>query len=220
MAKGLNVDATPFSPHPSSETDTTLVGENVDHRSRFWFYDGSMKIRVDGTLYKIHESLLNMYWSPFCDSLDLNDCLEFTPALFSKRISKEDFELLLDFIYPTSCIPDPDAPRSTDDWIRVLAASTSFRFEAPRRAPIAALTPVLSPIASLHLAHKYYVDQWRLPAFRELCERAEMLKLEEARELELEDVLNISHAREMIAKGAEWDSDKVKVLSDQPRSIV
>ncbi|KAI5114864.1 hypothetical protein M0805_001014, partial [Coniferiporia weirii] len=125
----------------SSETGTTLVDQVVDpsdRSERFWFYDGSLTIRVERMLYKVHESLLLAHWSIFCECLIPDDGSVLIPIV---NISKADFELLLDFIYPTSCIPDLDTPHSTDDWMRVLAASALFEFDAPRRAAIAALAP-------------------------------------------------------------------------------
>ncbi|KAI5116244.1 hypothetical protein M0805_002614 [Coniferiporia weirii] len=200
--------------HSGSETDATLVDQVVDpsdRSERFWFYDGSLTIRVERMLYKVHESLLLAHWPIFCECLIPDDESVFIPIV---NISKADFELLLDFIYPTSCVPNPDSPRSTDDWMRALAASALFEFDAPRRAAIAALAPVLSPVARIRLAreHGLSMDEWRLPSLRELCERAEPLKLEEARELELTDVLSISRAREMLARGTEWT--KVNDLFD------
>ena len=55
-----------------------------------------------------------------------------------------------------------------------------------------------TPYDWLLLARKYAVDHWVIPALTALCERAEPLSLDEARGMNLEDVVLVATIREDI----------------------
>ena len=57
-----------------------------------------------------------------------------------------------------------------------------------------------TPYDRLVLARKYTIDQWVVPALIALCERTEPLDLDEARGMNIEDVVLVATVREHIFK--------------------
>ncbi|KAI5114611.1 hypothetical protein M0805_004159, partial [Coniferiporia weirii] len=185
----------------SDDVSTPSSYEQINLSDRFWFDDGSVILRFENTLYKVHRSLLEAQSSFFRKKL-----AEKPPSedIYNICMSSPtgDLEVVLSFIYPTTY--GPNAERSTSDWQRAFYASTSFGFPALRDAAIAALTPALPALTRLRIGRKFAVPGWPLGAYRELCERAESLTLEEACELGFADVVRLARAREMIARGGVW----------------
>ncbi|KAJ7773380.1 hypothetical protein B0H16DRAFT_1512145 [Mycena metata] len=75
----------------------------------FWFDDGSLVVKVEGVMFKVHRTLLTRN-SPFLLSLDTenhsNDTLKIDPA---QRVSAVDFGVLLEHLYHDSPLTS-DAP--------------------------------------------------------------------------------------------------------------
>ena len=79
----------------------------------------------------------------------------------------------------------------------MLHLSTRWDFASIRKL---ALSSIDVPTAHdrLLLARKYSVGHWVVPALSELCERTTPLSLSEARQMDMEDVILVSTAREDI----------------------
>jgi hypothetical protein len=86
---------------------------------------------------------------------------------------------------------------SSEEWKYVLHLSTRWDFASIRRLALKKIQP---PTAhdQLILARTYSVDHWVVPALSALCERETPLSLEEARQMDIEDVVLVAIVREDI----------------------
>ena len=86
---------------------------------------------------------------------------------------------------------------SYEQWKSVLHLSTRWGFSSLRKLAIKSIRP-----PTLHdqlvLARTYSVEQWVLPALTALCSRALPLSLDEARHMDIEDVILVAAVREEI----------------------
>ena len=86
---------------------------------------------------------------------------------------------------------------SYEEWKSVLDLSTCWDFTSIRRLALNNIQPP-TPHDRLILARAYSVDHWVIPALSALCEREAPLSLDEARQLDIEDVVLVTTVREDI----------------------
>jgi hypothetical protein len=79
----------------------------------------------------------------------------------------------------------------------VLHLSTRWNFASIRRLALNNIQPP-TPHDRLILARTYSVDHWVIPALSALCEREAPLSLDEARQMDIEDVVLVATVRENI----------------------
>jgi hypothetical protein len=79
----------------------------------------------------------------------------------------------------------------------VLHLSTRWDFTSIRRLALNNIQPP-TPYDRLLLARTYSVDDWVIPALSALCERRAPLGLDEARRMDIEDVVLVATVREDI----------------------
>jgi hypothetical protein len=79
----------------------------------------------------------------------------------------------------------------------VLHLSTRWDFASIRRLALNNIQPP-TPHDRLILARTYSVDRWVIPALSALCEREAPLSLDEARQMDIEDVVLVATVREDI----------------------
>jgi hypothetical protein len=79
----------------------------------------------------------------------------------------------------------------------VLHLSTCWDFTSIRRLALNNIQPP-APHDRLTLARAYSVDHWVIPALSALCEREASLSLDEARQMDIEDVVLVATVREDI----------------------
>jgi hypothetical protein len=84
---------------------------------------------------------------------------------------------------------------SLDRWTGALHLANKWGFEAIRDAAVKAILPLASSVDKIVLGRRYNLFTWVSPAFVELLERDEDLSMEEAKLLELEDVVMIGKGR-------------------------
>ena len=84
-----------------------------------------------------------------------------------------------------------------EQWKSVLHLSTRWGFSSLRKLAIKSIRPPTSH-DQLVLARTYSVEQWVLPALTALCSRALPLSLDEARHMDIEDVILVAAVREEI----------------------
>jgi hypothetical protein len=89
---------------------------------------------------------------------------------------------------------------SYEQWRSVLHLSTLWGFASIRKLALKYIKPPTSH-DQLVLARTYSVDQWVLPALAALCSRKLPLRLDEAREMSMEDVVLVATVREDIRGG-------------------
>ena len=102
---------------------------------------------------------------------------------------------------------------SYEQWKSVLHLSTRWGFDSLRKLAIKSIKPPTS-YDQLVLARTYSVEQWILPALSVLCSRALPLSLDEARQMDIEDVILVAAVREEIR------GDALRVdAADIPRHV-
>ncbi len=79
----------------------------------------------------------------------------------------------------------------------MLHLSTRWNFASIRRLALNNIQPP-TPYDRLLLARTYSVDHWVIPALSALCERRAPLSLDEARQMDIEDVVLVAAVREDI----------------------
>ena len=79
----------------------------------------------------------------------------------------------------------------------MLHLSTRWDFASIRRLALNNIQPP-TPYDRLLLARTYSVDHWVIPALSALCERTAPLNLDEARQMDIEDVVLVATVREDI----------------------
>jgi hypothetical protein len=90
---------------------------------------------------------------------------------------------------------------SYEEWKSVLHLSSCWDFASIRRLALNNIQPP-TPHDRLLLARTYSVDHWVNPALFELCERRVPLSLDEARQMNIEDVVLVATMREDIRNHA------------------
>jgi len=98
---------------------------------------------------------------------------------------------------------------SEDELSAMLAISQRLLFDEVHEHAVDELSKridTMDPVKQLHLAKEHSIDDWRIPAYAKLVERADRLTLEEAQKLPLEDVLFIATCREFYRdyQGNRW----------------
>ena len=86
---------------------------------------------------------------------------------------------------------------SYNEWRSVLRLSTRWDFASIRRLALNNIQPP-TPHDRLLLARTYSVDHWVTPALSAICERSAPLSLDEARQMNIEDVVLVATVREDI----------------------
>ena len=86
---------------------------------------------------------------------------------------------------------------SYEEWKSVLHLSTRWSFPSIRMLALNNIQPP-TPYDRLILARTYSVDHWVIPALSALCERGPPLSLDEARKMDIEDVVLVATVREDI----------------------
>jgi hypothetical protein len=90
---------------------------------------------------------------------------------------------------------------SYEQWKSVLHLSTRWGFASLRKLALKSIRPPTSH-DQLVLARTYSVNEWVLPALTALCSRSLPLSLDEARQMDIEDVILVAAVREEIRGGA------------------
>ena len=90
---------------------------------------------------------------------------------------------------------------SYEEWRSVLHLSTRWNFASIRRLALNNIQPP-TPHDRLLLARTYSVDHWVIPALSALCEKRAPISLDEARQMNIEDVVLVATVREDIRNHA------------------
>ena len=90
---------------------------------------------------------------------------------------------------------------SYEEWKSVLHLSICWDFTSIRRLALNNIQPP-TPHDRLLLARTYSVNDWVIPALSELCERSVTLSLDEARQMNIEDVVLVATVREEVRNHA------------------
>ena len=139
-------------------------------------------------------------------------------AIAIPDVTCKEFEALLDFFYYRFVLPhrihaclSPGYPRestkeetrSIDQWVSLLSISTRFQLDRIRRRAISEIEahhPQLHAVDRVVLAVKHSVDPWLIPAYCDICERAEPLMDQEAEKLGAVTTARLARTRELLRK--------------------
>ncbi|KAH9175002.1 hypothetical protein EDB89DRAFT_430094 [Lactarius sanguifluus] len=179
----------------------TTPDDSFIQHDAYFFKDGNVTFLIDGTLYCVHRYFFSrdsVYFSTRFAQLSIRDH-EALPTIISLGdIERKDFEALLSVLYPANF----EAHELTyEQWKSVLHLSTQWGFTSLRKLALNSIKPPTSH-DKLVLARTYSVDHWVPPALTALCERALPLSLNEARQMNMEDVILVARVREEIRGGA------------------
>ncbi|KAI0000981.1 hypothetical protein BJV77DRAFT_938604 [Russula vinacea] len=181
----LTSDANPTS-------DDSFVRHDI-----YFFNDGNITFLVDGTLYCVHRYFFcrdSAYFSTKLGQLDVRDHKPLNTIISLGDVERKDFETFLSVIYPENF---DEHDLSYEQWKSVLNLSTRWGFASLRKL---ALRSIIPPTAfdQLLLARTYNVDHWALPALSALCKRKGPIKVKEARQMRIEDIVVVATVREEI----------------------
>ncbi|KAF8504687.1 hypothetical protein F5888DRAFT_1573364, partial [Russula emetica] len=164
---------------------------------KYFFKDGNVTFLVDGTLYCVHRYFFSrdsVYFSTRFDQLGIRDQEALPITISLGNIERKDFEAFLSILYPADF---EQHDLSYEEWKSVLHLSSCWDFASIRRLALNNIRPP-TPHDRLLLARTYSVDHWVNPALSALCERRTPLSLDEARQMNIEDVVLVATVREDI----------------------
>jgi hypothetical protein len=172
-------------------------------------------LQVDGTLYCVHRYFFSRdseYFSARFAQLGIHDHEALPITISLGNIERKDFDAFLSILYPewgfwsivyqrlyweTTHRDFEQHNLSYNEWRSVLHLSTQWDVAPIRRLALNNIQPP-TPHDQLLLARTYSVDPWVIPALSALCERSAPLSLDEARQMNIEDVVLVATVREDI----------------------
>ncbi|KAF8270196.1 hypothetical protein EI94DRAFT_1571929 [Lactarius quietus] len=179
-----------------SETTRQQNDDSFFQHSKYFFKDGNVTFLVDGILFCVHRYLFShesSYFSAQFSQLGARDHEALSAIVPLVGVECKDFEPFLSILYPHF----EEHDLSYEQWRSVLHLSARWGFASRRKLALESIKPP-TPYDRLLLARKYSVDDWIDPALTALCERMAPLSLEEARGMNIEDVVLVSTIRERI----------------------
>ncbi|KAH9032582.1 hypothetical protein EDB85DRAFT_1834155, partial [Lactarius pseudohatsudake] len=169
--------------------------------SKYFFKDGNVTFLVDGILYCVHRYFFSrdsVYFSSRFAHLGVRDHEASSTIVSLGDVERKDFDGFLSVLYPENF---EGHDLSYEQWISVLHLSTRWGFVSLRKLALRSINPPTS-YDRLVLARTYTVDHWVVPALTALCERTAPLNLDEARGMNIEDVVLVANVREDIRSKA------------------
>jgi len=195
------------SPTSWFETDEPSFDEVGDSRepSRhhpFYFEDGTVVLRMQNTLFKIHQHFLTRHSPVFKDLFTLNnpssdEGMDDDHPIFLPGDDPVDFCRLLHVFYRDDPIKIPNF--TAEQWLSVLVFSTKYDMATIRESTIEQLqivSPRLDPIRQIVAARKFDCAVLVDEPIQALVTRAERLTLEEMGSLPIADLHAIVDRRE------------------------
>ncbi|KAI9441583.1 hypothetical protein H4582DRAFT_1849224 [Lactarius indigo] len=186
-----------------SETpdDERLKSGDSQQHSKYFFKDGNVTFLVDGFLYCVHRYFFSrdsVYFSTRFARLGVRDYETSSTTISLGDVERKDFDAFLSILYPENF---EERDLSYEQWRSVLHLSTRWGFGSLRKLALRTINPPTS-YDRLVLARTYTVDHWVVPALTALCERKTPLNLDEARGMNIEDVVLVATVREDIRSKA------------------
>jgi len=152
---------------------------------------------VDDILYRVHRYFFCRDSNIFMTRLSRLPAqgASSLPVISIENVKSKDFDAFLSILYPLDF--NALEEHSVEELSSILDLSTRWGFHSIREFSIRRLNPP-TPLQRLILGRKCGIDQWIPLALRELCERPQPLSPDEARVMELDDVVLIVSVREKI----------------------
>ncbi|KIP04821.1 hypothetical protein PHLGIDRAFT_179529 [Phlebiopsis gigantea 11061_1 CR5-6] len=178
---------------------SSMCSKTTRH-STFYFPDDLVTLNVDDCLFRVHKNFLERE-STYFRKLFIKEAgrgLSDETAIELPQVTSAAFEHLLKLIYLG--IHEP-CSYTVEAWISLLAASTSLSFPRIRERALAELeseSSCLDAVDRIILADRYDVDQWRAPAYIQLCTRDRPIQESEATLLGVKVTSQLAEIREKV----------------------
>ncbi|KAI0045520.1 hypothetical protein FA95DRAFT_1477381, partial [Auriscalpium vulgare] len=153
---------------------------------------------VDNVLYHIHRYFLirdSTHFAARLASSSLWDDNHSASTIISlPDVSASEFDAFLSVVYPLDF--DETDISSAVDWTSVLRLATRWGFTSIVKRAVRQLDSLAGPVDKLVLGRAYAVDHWVSPALVSLCQRQQPLTFDEARRMDIADVVLVHNVRE------------------------
>ncbi|CAE6469473.1 unnamed protein product [Rhizoctonia solani] len=185
-----------------AEMSSTEPSESVIRHSEFFFDNTLIAIQIENTLFNVHKYQLvksevfsDMFKVPKPDTDEPEEGSSPEHPIIIEGVAAYDFTALLRVLYAShfsSSQPAPEAPLI----IPAFRLANMFNFSELRAYLLPLAEKSLGDVDKIVFAREFDIKEWLVPAHVNLCKREERLSIEEARKLEVDSVLMISHMRE------------------------
>ncbi|KAL5504491.1 hypothetical protein ACEPAH_7152 [Sanghuangporus vaninii] len=218
--------------HPSPPNVSSSSDQPATVRSdRFWFEDGTVVIRVEDTLYKLYKGILarqsNFFKSKITAVLK-SPPVWIIPTINGKspevtrmepeppqlngygsesspinvNVGKSDFELILSLILPSDYVLHDKF--TLQEWSGIAAAARTTELSSIYNLAVNNILGHYNAMDLINIGRSKGIEECYTEGFRVFCTREASLSLEEGRQLGVDCIIAIAHARDKLAKGAEW----------------
>ncbi|CAE6488026.1 unnamed protein product [Rhizoctonia solani] len=182
---------------PRVKTPPTLV-----RHPEFYFDNTLVALQIENTLFNVHKYQLtksevfsDMFKLPKSRGDEPEEGSSSEHPIVIEGVAASDFAALLKVLYASlfsSNQPTPEAPLI----IPAFRLANLFNFSELRAHLLPLAEKSLGDVDKIVFAREFNIKEWLVPAYTRLCQREERLSVEEARKLEVDSVLMISHVRE------------------------
>ncbi|KAL5633921.1 hypothetical protein ACGC1H_005945 [Rhizoctonia solani] len=186
--------------------------QTIIQHPEFFFDNTLIAIQIENTMFNVHKYQLaksevfsDMFQMPKPEGDEPEEGSSPKHPIVIEGVSASDFAALLRVLYAShfsSNQPAPEAPLI----IPAFRLANMFNFSELRAFLLPLAEKSLGDVDKIVFAREFDIKEWLAPAFVRLCEREERLSVEEARKLEVDSVLMISHMREQ-----HRDRDNIRV---------
>ncbi|KAG8688895.1 hypothetical protein FRC11_004556 [Ceratobasidium sp. 423] len=203
------------------ELPSTQSSGSIIRHPEFFFDNTLIAIRIENTLFNVHKYQLiksevfsDMFKMPKPEDNEPEEGSSPEHPIVIDGVAASDFTALLRVLYAShfsSNQPAPEAPLI----IPAFRLANMFDFSELHAYLLPLAEKSLGDVDKIVLAREFDIKEWLAPAHIRLCKRDERLSTEEARKLEVDSVLMISHMREQYQGrgGATLLSDHILFLS-------
>ncbi|KAL5531812.1 hypothetical protein ACEPAF_5375 [Sanghuangporus sanghuang] len=203
----------------------------VTRSDKFWYEDGTVVIRAENTLYRLYKGILarqsnffrtnitaELRSSPVWVTPSINRKMpevtrvqpdppqlngygsESTPVVVNVR--KSDFELLLTLVFPIDHVLHDKI--TLKEWSDIAGAALILELTSIYNLAVNNIIGCCNAINLIDIGRSKLIQECYTEGFRVFCTREASLSLEEGRQLGVDCIIAIAHARDKLAKGAEW----------------
>ncbi|CAE6523992.1 unnamed protein product [Rhizoctonia solani] len=173
----------------------------VEH-SEFFFDNTLIAIQIGNTLFNVHKYQLaksevfsDMFKLPKPEGDEPQEGSSPKHPIVIEGVTASDFTALLRVLYASHFSSNPPAPEASLI-IPAFRLANMFNFSDLRAFLLPLAEKNLGDVDKIVFAREFDIKEWLAPAFVSLCQREERLTIEEARKLEVDSVLMVSHMRE------------------------
>ncbi|TFY75991.1 hypothetical protein EWM64_g8020 [Hericium alpestre] len=198
----------PTGSQQSSPTRSPESSSTYKRHERFYFDDGNIVFAVQNVLYNVHRYFFCRDSSFFSNlvnnrSTSAGEARDPSAALLKpfllKDVQSAEFDALLCILYPLKF--NECEIQTVEEWSSILRLATQWSFSSIRELAISHLDSIASPIDKIVLGRTYRDrgDAWLVPAFVDMCQRAQPLTRAEGHRLDIDDTVLVAFLRESLS---------------------